>query len=49
MSQILQTLNQANQSQVVPIWENNLDKEPVKPNETKKVLTKIEFKSKQKI
>ena len=48
-SQILQTVNQANNLQIVPQWQNNLDKEPVKPVESKKVITKIEYKTKQKI
>lgn len=48
-SQILQTVNQGNQLQTVPQWTNNLDKEPVKPVESKKIITKIEYKTKQKI
>ena len=35
--------------QVFPTWTNALEKEPAKPNEIKKVLEKIEYKSKQKI
>ncbi len=34
---------------IFPIWENNLEKEPVKPHEIKKVIEKIEFKSKTKV
>ena len=49
MSAILQTVNQANQAVIAPIWENNLEKDPVKPVETRKVIQKIEYKSKQKI
>lgn len=30
-------------------WVNNLDKEPVKPHETKHILEKVEYKGKQKI
>jgi hypothetical protein len=45
-SQILQTVNQGNQLQTVPQWTNNLDKEPVKPVESKKIITKIEYKTK---
>ena len=48
-SQILQTVNQANQLQLVPQWTKNFDKEPVKPIESKKIITKIEYKTKQKI
>ncbi len=46
MSAILQTLSQANQAVIVPVWENNLEKEPVKPVEIRKVIQKIEYKSK---
>ena len=34
---------------VFPTWENNLDKEPIKPTETKRVIEKIEYKTHQKI
>jgi len=34
---------------VFPTWENNLDKEPFKPIETKHVIEKIEYKVQQKI
>ena len=49
MSAILQTLSQPNQAVIIPVWENNLEKEPVKPVEIRKVIQKIEYKSKQKI
>lgn len=43
------SINQQLDGSIFPVWENNLDKEPAKPVETKKVLEKIEFKGKQKI
>lgn len=44
MSAILQT-----PSVVFPVWENNLEKEPVKPHEIKKTLEQIGYKGKQKL
>ena len=50
MSIILQITNpETGKLQVFPTWTNNLEKEPVKPNEIKKVIEKIEYKTKQKI
>ena len=50
MSIILQTTNaDTGKLSIFPGWSNNLEKEPVKPAEVKKVIEKIEFKSKQKI
>lgn len=34
---------------IFPTWENNLDKEPPKPVETKRTIEKIEYKVKQKV
>ena len=36
-------------SQIFPIWENCLDKEPLKPHEAKMTIDKIEYKMKQKV
>lgn len=36
-------------SQIFPIWENCLDKEPLKPLESKMTIDKIEYKMKQKV
>lgn len=50
MSIILQITNpETGKLQVFPAWTNNLEKEPVKPTEIKKVIEKIEYKTKQKI
>ena len=50
MSIILQFTNaETGKLQVFPAWTNNLEKEPVKPTEIKKVIEKIEYKTKQKI
>ena len=50
MSIILQIANpETGKLQVFPPWTNNLEKDPVKPNEIKKVIEKIEYKTKQKI
>jgi hypothetical protein len=34
---------------IFPVWENNLEREPHKPTEIKKVLSKVEYKMKQKV
>lgn len=36
-------------SQIFPIWENCLEKEPAKPHEIKKVIGKLEYKMQNKI
>ena len=35
--------------QIFAQWENNLEREPLKPVEVKKTIDKLEFKVKQKI
>ena len=50
MSIILQTSHaDSGKLSIFPGWTNNLEREPAKPAEVKKVIEKIEYKSKQKI
>ena len=35
--------------QIFSVWENNLEKEPAKPAEVRKVIEKVEYKTKQKV
>ena len=44
----MSSINQDSGS-IFPLWVNNLEKDPVKPTEIKKVYEKIEFKGPQKI
>jgi hypothetical protein len=47
MSIILQAPHaETGKLQVFPTWTNALEKEPAKPQELKKVIEKIEYKSK---